>query len=190
MADIVVVLGSVRESRQGINVSRWIADTLTRRGHSVTHVDPRDYDALLVMRQMYKSMDEPPGELTELRDVIDRADGYVAVSPEYNHSFSGAIKNAIDVFLEEWFHSPFMIATYSAGGFGGIRAAEALRPVLAEIGAPAIPSALAISKVQDVFDSDGVIIDDSYQKRLDSTLDEFEWYVQALQARRESGTPN
>ena len=57
------------------------------------------------------------------------------------------------------------------------------------MGAPAIPSQLPISKVSEVFDADGNLLDDNYQRRFSRFLDEFEWYVAALAKQRETGTP-
>ena len=189
MARIVVVVGSVRNGRKGLFVAKWVAQALRNRGHSVTLTDPLEHEDLLVMRQMYKSQQSPSKAFSELRRVVKEADGYVAVTPEYNHSFSGAIKNALDVFLEEYFFKPFGIVTYSTGGFGGVRAGEHLRCVVAEMGASAIPSSLAVSRVQNVFSEDGTLIQEEYSERLETFLEEFEWYVDALATARKKGVP-
>ena len=189
MSIFTVYVGSVRDGRQGRSVADWVASCLQARGHTVHLVDPRDYEDLQVMRRMYKSAEDPSEEFTKLKQMVEESDGYVVCTPEYNHSYSGAIKNALDVFLEEYFFKCFGIVTYSAGGFGGIRAAEALRVVVAEMGAPATPTSLAISKVQDVFGDDGELLDESYAPRLEKFLDEFEWFVDALADKRAQGTP-
>jgi NAD(P)H-dependent FMN reductase len=75
------------------------------------------------------------------------------------------------------------------GGFGGILAAQQLRIIFAELGAPAISSSLSISKVQNVFDEDGKLLDESYDKRVSRFLNEFEWYIEAFKNQREKGTP-
>ena len=189
MSKVVVFVGSVRNARQGRRVADWVADSLVSRGHEVVLVDPLEHEELLVMKRMFKSEDNPSERFSSLQQAVKAADGYVAVTPEYNHSFSGALKSALDVFLEEYYFKCFGIVTYSAGGFGGVRAAEHLRAVVAEMGAPAIPSSLAVSKVQDVFGEDGSLLDEAYAKRLDKFLVEFEWYVDAFAAKRAQGTP-
>ncbi len=75
------------------------------------------------------------------------------------------------------------------GGFGGILAAQQLRIIFAELGAPSISSSLPISKVQNVFDEDGKLLDESYDKRVSRFLDEFEWYIEAFKNQREKGMP-
>ena len=74
------------------------------------------------------------------------------VSGEYNHSIPPALTNLLDHFLEECFWRPSAIACYSAGAFGGVRAAMQLRATLAELGMPSIPSIHPMPKVQDQFD--------------------------------------
>ena len=101
------------------------------------------------------------------------------VTPEYNHSTSAAMKNTLDYFLEEYYFKPSAIVSYSPGGFGGINAAQQMRLIFAELGAPSIPSSFPISRVHEVFD-----------ERVIRFLDEFEWYIEALKNQREpKGTP-
>lgn len=188
MARIVVFLGSTRKGRQGIHVSKWTQKTLEQRGHDATVIDPLEHEELLYLSEMAKSQENPSEDMQEIRELIKSADGYVAITPEYNHSYSGALKNMLDHFLEEYAFKPCAIITYSAGNFGGIRAAEALRPVLSELGMVSNPISLAISKVQNTFSENG-LEDEAYEKRIGRMLDEFEWYVDALKQKRESGTP-
>src|SRR3546814_18651840 len=74
-----------------------------------------------------------------LATLYRRADGFLIVSAEYNHGIPPALKNLLDHFLEEYFWRPSAIACYSAGQFGGVRAAMQLRSTLAELGMPSIP---------------------------------------------------
>ena len=75
---------------------------------------------------------------------------------------------------------------YSAGPFGGVRAAVSLRPMLAELGMSSIPSVLPISRVHKTFDAEGQLLDDAYARRAAKFLDELEWYANALRAAREA----
>ena len=188
MAKIAVVIGSVRSERHGIKVAKWIVSKLNEKGHQVFLVDPVELD-LPLLDKMYKEMNSPPKKLQKLQQIIKDADGYIPITPEYNHSISSALKNTLDYFLEEYFFKPSAIVSYSVGSFGGVVAGNHLRQILAEMGAPAIPSQLPISKVHEVFDNDGKLLDDNYERRFSRFLDEFEWYVTALAKQRESGTP-
>jgi NAD(P)H-dependent FMN reductase len=113
-------------------------ENLTARGHTVYFIDPLELNLPLLDR-MYKEMENPPSVLRDLQNKIKNAEGYLAVTPEYNHSTSAAIKNTLDYFLEEYFFKPSAIVSYSAGGFGGVNAAQHLRLIFAELGAPQYP---------------------------------------------------
>ena len=188
MAKIALIVGSVRRDRQGIKVARWMEKKLLGRSHTVYFVDPLELELPLLDR-MYKEMIDPPQKLKELRTKIKDAEGYMAVTPEYNRSTSAAMKNTLDYFLEEYFFKPSAIVSYSPGIFGGVNAAQQLRLVFAELGAPSIPSAFTISKVMNTFSENGELVDEVYDKRLTRFLSEFEWYLEALKKQREKGTP-
>ena len=188
MANIAVLVGSVRRDRKGIRVARWIEKKLIERKHKVYFIDPMDINLPLLDR-MYKEMDNPSQKLVEMRDRIKDAEGYIAVTPEYNRSTSSALKNTLDYFLEEYYFKPSAIVSYSPGMFGGVNAAQQLRLIFSELGAPSIPSSFAIPRVQKVFDENGNLIDEAYNKRVEKFLDEFEWYINALTSQRALGTP-
>jgi NAD(P)H-dependent FMN reductase len=188
--NFVVLYGSVRETRQGIKAARFIVDQLARRGHTTTFVDPLDH-RLPLLDRMYKEYakgDAPP-VLETLAETYRAADGFVVVSGEYNHGIPPALKNLLDHFLEEYFFRPSAIICYSAGAFGGVRAAMQLRMTLSELGMPSIPSIFPIPHVQDAFDDCGRAKQPSFQQRVGRFLDELEWYAEALRRARERGTP-
>jgi NAD(P)H-dependent FMN reductase len=188
MAKIALIIGSVRRNRQGIKVARWMERKLLDRSHIVYFIDPLELDLPLLDR-MYKEMTDPPQKLKDLREKIKDAEGYMAVTPEYNRSTSAAMKNTLDYFLEEYFFKPSAIVSYSPGIFGGVNAAQQLRLIFAELGAPSIPSSFTISRVMNVFSENGELVDESYNKRVTRFLSEFEWYLEALKIQREKGTP-
>src|SRR3954452_9922983 len=188
--DVPLFYGSVRSDRQGIKAARFILNTCRARGHQATLVDPAE-DRLPLLDRMYKEF--PPGEapepLTRLAGRIRASDAFIVVSGEYNHSIPPALSNLLDHFLEEYFWRPSAIVCYSAGAFGGVRAAMQLRAMLCELGTPSIPSLLPVPHVQDAFDDDGQPRDESYVRRADRFLGELEWYANALKTARQSGVP-
>jgi NAD(P)H-dependent FMN reductase len=188
MPKIALFVGSVRRDRQGIKVARWIEERLKNRNHIVFFIDLLELNLPLLDR-MYKEMANPSEKLRDLRNKVMDAEGYLSVTPEYNHSTSAAMKNTLDYFLEEYYFKPSAIVSYSAGGFGGVNAAQHLRLIFAELGAPSISSSFPISRVQDVFDEHGKLIDERYDKRVIRFLDEFEWYIEAFKNQRAKGTP-
>lgn len=185
-----VIYGSVRRARQGIKYARFLNTQLTARGHEVSFIDPLEYRLPLLDKMFKEYADgEAPDPLPKLAAIIRAADGFLIVSGEYNHGIPPALKNLLDHFLEEWFWRPSAIACYSAGAFGGVRAAMQLRATLAELGMPSIPSIQPMPKVQDQFEDDGTPRDPAHAARLGRFFDEFEWYAGALKAARKGGVP-
>jgi NAD(P)H-dependent FMN reductase len=187
---IAVLLGSVRRDRMGERAARLISRQLEQRGHTVQLIDPLELQLPLLDR-MYKEHPKgsAPDELERLADIYRRADGFLVVSGEYNHGIPPALKNLLDHFLEEYFWRPSGIVCYSAGGFGGVRAAMQLRMTLAELGMSSVPALLPIPRISEGIDEYGVaqmpVVDQSASR----FLDEFLWYAAALAEARAGGTP-
>ena len=181
----VVVYGSARRDRQGIKAARFVVRQLEAREHQVVLVDSCAVE-LPMLDLMYKEYadGEAPSDMASIASVLGRADGFVIVSGEYNHSIPAALKNLLDHFQEEYHYKPSALVTYSAGPFGGVRALVNLRGVMAELGAPSIPSAFPISRIQAAFDDDGNVLDAPYDERITGFLDEYEWYANALKEAR------
>ena len=188
--NVVVLYGSYRTERLGIRVARYVTGVIASKGHSVTLVDAMEYD-LPWLDKMYKEYGpgQAPEQMERLHTILERADGFVIVTGEYNHSIPPGLKNLLDTFQSEYYFKPSAIVSYSVGSFGGVRVADHLRVVLAELGMPAISSSLPIPRVHDVFDADGGLNDQKYVKRFDRFLTELEWYMEAFAWRRMQGTP-
>jgi NAD(P)H-dependent FMN reductase len=187
---IPVILGSVRAERQGVKAARFMMALLARRGHDPVLVDPLEKQLPLLDR-MYKEY--PPGSappvMQELAALYRRADGFVIVTAEYNQSVPPALKNLLDHFLEEYFWRPSAIVSYSAGRFGGVRAAVTLRTVLAEMGMSSVPSVLSIPSIHSALADDGKANEAWIDKAATRLMDEFEWYAEALAIQRAAKRP-
>ncbi|MFL6739687.1 MAG: NADPH-dependent FMN reductase [Sphingomicrobium sp.] len=187
---IAVLLGSVRRDRMGGRASTLVTRELERRGHMVHLVDPLELQLPLLDR-MYKEhpTGAAPEPLQRLADLYRRMDGFLIVSGEYNHGIPPALKNLLDHFLEEYFFRPSGIICYSAGGFGGVRAAMQLRMTLAELGMSSIPSLLPIPRIGEAIDDQGIAQNPIVDRSANRFLDEFLWYASALAEARANGTP-
>ncbi len=186
-----VLLGSVRHERMGLRAARMVMAALSARGHAATLVDPLVLQLPLLDR-MYKEYpaDQAPEALRGLAALYREVDGFLVVSAEYNHGIPPALKNLLDHFLEEYLFRPSGIVCYSAGRYGGVRAAMQLRMTLAELGMPSVPSLLPIPEIGKALDEQGVIADPRLDRAATRFLDEFDWYARALKRERElSGTP-
>ncbi|MFO0951264.1 MAG: NAD(P)H-dependent oxidoreductase [Isosphaeraceae bacterium] len=186
----LVVYGSVRTTRQGIKAARFVTNQCTTRGHQAMLVDPLE-ENLPLLDRMFKeyAAGEAPPRLAELATRIKEADALIVVSGEYNHSIPPALSNVLCHFLEEYFWKPSGIVCYSAGAFGGVRAAMQLRAMLGELGTPSIPTILPVPRVQDSFDDADNPRDPTLLQRTGRFLEELEWYARALHEARKAGVP-
>jgi NAD(P)H-dependent FMN reductase len=180
-----VIYGSARRNRQGIKAARFVSRKLKERGHDVTLIDTQELQ-LPELDLMYKEFGagEAPDAMQKIGDVLTKADGFIVVSAEYNHSIPSALKNLLDHYQSEYLYKPSGIVTYSAGPYGGVRALVNLRAILAELGTSSIPSAFPVSSIHSAFDDKGVALDTAYDDRIVKFLDEFEWYSNALRRAR------
>ncbi|MGH8494726.1 MAG: NADPH-dependent FMN reductase [Gammaproteobacteria bacterium] len=183
---LVIFYGSVRTERQGIRAARFFVNTCRARGHDVSLIDPVDF-TLPLLDKMYKEYtpENAPEVLQRMARLIVPADAYIVVSGEYNHTVPPALSNLLDHFLEEYFWKLSAIVCYSAGPFGGVRAAMTLRCMLAELGMSSIPSIFPVPKIQAAFGEDGTPNNPAFDKRADTFMTELEWYARAMKQERE-----
>ena len=187
---ISIIYGSVRTDRQGIKAARYLENKLKDRDIQVHFVDPLEYQ-LPLLDKMYKEYEpgKAPEAMKELAEKFNASDGFLIVTGEYNHSIPPALKNILDHFQSEYLFKPSAIASYSAGVFGGMRAAVHLRAILAELGMPSISSIQPFPGIGNLFDEkrnpQNEFIDPSTKR----FLDEFIWYAEALKSKRGEGTP-
>ena len=151
---LVVLLGSHREGRFGPTVGGWIAERARQHGtFEVEVLDPAEHDLPL---QHPADAQAAAGDFLAS---LDAADAVLVVTPEYNHSFPGILKLALDLVGDELTDTPVGIATY--GGMShGLRAAEALRPVLSALRAVAVTDTVGFAGAPDRFDADGALVVD------------------------------
>jgi len=187
---IPILFGSVRHDRSGIRACRWIMRALVERGHEPVLIDAAEI-GLPLLDRMYKEFapGTAPAPLDELAALYGRADGFLVVSGEYNHAAPAALKNLLDTFLEEYFWRPSGIVCYSAGQFGGVRAAMQLRMTLAELGMSSVPSLMPIPRIAEALDEDGKAQSPALDSSLARFLDEFLWYCEGLSEQRGKGVP-
>ena len=133
MTRIGIILGSTRPNRNGEQVARWVLDVATRRGDAEFElIDLRDYPLPHLDEPIPPSLGQYQQEHTrQWASTIAALDGFVIVTPEYNHGTSGVLKNAIDYPYAEWNNKAVGFVSYGAAG--GARAVEHLRLVAGEL---------------------------------------------------------
>ena len=186
---IAVVIGSVRPTRFGDKPAKWIADHAKARGDvDVEIVDLADYTLPLFDAPASDAWMPTPNDVAaKWQAKLDQFDGYIFVVAEYNHSITGALKNALD-----WAYKPFnrkAAAFVGYGSVGGARAVEHLRGILAELQAAQVRTAIHIGG------SDFIPImmgqkswDDvkgSFDAFVPGFLDDLAWWTKATKAARQ-----
>lgn len=123
--NIGIIVGSTREGRVSPQVAQWVKELADKRGDAnYTIIDIADYKLPLL------GEGEAPGA-AEWSKAVAAQDGFVFIAQEYNHSITGALKNALDYLREEWNNKAAGIVSY--GSVGGARATEHLRGILGEL---------------------------------------------------------
>ncbi|MBI0377829.1 NAD(P)H-dependent oxidoreductase [Streptomyces albiflaviniger] len=149
MPKIAIILGSTRPGRNGAAVAQWVFDIARRRTDAEYElVDIDDYRLPLLDEAVPPSLGQYSQPHTRTwAEKIASFDGYVFITPEYNHSTSGALKNAIDFLYAEWNNKAAGFVGY--GSAGGTRAVEHLRLVMAELQVADVRAQVALSLFTD-----------------------------------------
>jgi len=197
--NILVFIGSVRDStpprpaRLGLRVARACAARLEDHGIGAMLIDPLEIDLSAPFKPHFAhAQGKAPDALEDLAQRIEAADGYVMVSPEYNHSMSPALAHLLNHFgSSHYSYKPSAIATYSAGQWGGARAAVNMRTFLAELGCLPVSAMIHVPKAQEVFDETGGYLSGVDGARWDGylgrTFTQLVWWAEAARRQRAEG---
>jgi len=178
--EVAVVLGSTRENRFCGKVADWVV-----RGASADERFALDLIDPLQLNLPCHLEAEEGLAVQGLSAQVAAADGFIIVTPEYNHGYTASLKNLIDSAYEEWNAKPVGFVSYG-GLSGGLRAVEQLRQVFAELHAVTMRDGVPISNPWDELDEKGEIAPSELRQRaLKSMLDQLAWWGSALaEARR------
>jgi NAD(P)H-dependent FMN reductase len=185
-----VILASVREGRRGETFARWIVHLAAQRSDLEAELlDLRAWPLPPYARKETPNVAErsyAAGSLeARWRDAISALDGFVIVTPEYNHSFPGQLKNALDTVYASWGHKPVTLLSY--GGFAaGARAAEHLRLVAVELRMVPIREEINVRMVGFAADEHGFPADPIYTKKANVALDDLVWWATVLREGRQA----
>src|ERR1051325_1398122 len=153
---IPLILGTARQGRESEHAARFVFERAkARAGVETEFIDVRTLP--MKLDDAGEQMKDPKFAAT-----IERCDGLIIVTPEYNHSFPGLLKHALDMCLKEYIHKAVGICGVSAGAFGGTRVIESLLPVMRELGLVTIFEDLNFGKVRSLFDESGKLLEQNY----------------------------
>ncbi|WP_336088015.1 NADPH-dependent FMN reductase [Nocardia sp. SSK8] len=177
---LAVVIGSTRQGRFGPTVADWfIRQAALRDTLDVEVIDAGQ----LELSSTFGAGTEHPA-LVAATAALARADAFVVVTPEYNHSYPGTLKNLIDLHHTQWQAKPVGFVSYG-GVSGGLRAVEHLRPVFAELHAVTVRDSVVFPNPWGRFDDTGALRDpDAAETAAATMLDQLTWWAEALRTAR------
>lgn len=191
MTKIAVIVGATREGRVTDTLAKWVAEEV-RKESEVEVLDLRDYPMPFFdepISPRYNPARKPVPEVQKWLDKVAEFDGYVLVTPEYNRTTSGVLKNALDYLDYQMDNKP--VALVAHGSTGGAQAVASLRMALPGVGAVSLPKALFFTdRVGEAIDEAGVLKaelqDNPYgpQANLQAAIGDLKWYADALSAAR------
>jgi NAD(P)H-dependent FMN reductase len=188
MNKISIILGSTRQGRQGERVARWVQTVAAARTEfQVEMLDLRDWPMPFYDQPVTPSMikgNYPHDIVNRWAGKIRDSDGFVIVTPEYNHGYPPVLKNALDWLYTEWNRKPVAFVAYSAGQIAGARSVEQLRLVSIELQLVPLRYDILIPAVQKQFNEAGEPLDESLNKRLNVVLDHLAWWTSTLKSGR------
>jgi NAD(P)H-dependent FMN reductase len=180
---VTLVVGSNRHGRFGPVVADWLLDHLRDRDDMVAEV-------VDVAEAQLPTSFEPTAEATAalsgVTPKLARADAFVVLTPEYNHSFPAGLKNLVDWHFAEWRAKPVALVSYG-GLAGGLRAVEHLRQVFAELHAVTVRDTVSFHNAGASFDDEGTLRDPAGPDAAAKTmLDQLVWWGRALREAKET----
>ncbi|MDN3245905.1 NADPH-dependent FMN reductase [Streptomyces mutabilis] len=181
---IGVLIGSVRTGRFADKVSQWFISEIDKRDDMETHVIDLSEPALVEELKLSLDPSGAPEGAPGLAERIGGLDGFVVITPEYNHGYPASLKLAIDYVYSEWRAKPVGFVSYG-GMAGGQRAVEQLRQVFAELHAVTLRDTVSFHMAWEQFDDNGRPLDEGgCAKAAAVLLDQLDWWGRTLRDGR------
>lgn len=182
---IAILSASTRINRMSHRVALGLEKAIqARTGHSVEVLDLAAYQ-FPIMEEILQKLSNPPDGLRDFADRVASADAHIFVSPEYNGSYTAALKNAVDYLKESEFSKKVIgVASVSTGGHGGMRAALAMQQLALGVSGFVIPQMLLVGSVGQRFDEIGNLTDPLFEKSLNAFLNNFLWLSEAVAEKK------
>ncbi len=184
MLDIPIITASARRGRATPRVARVLHGLLPREGVRSEIIDLARLD-LPIMEERVRKRDDAPAGALEFSERLDRADGIAVVTPEYNGSMPGVLKNALDYVYPELTHKPVGIVTVSVAG-GGVSVLNALRLVFLRMKAMPIPAHASVHRVSSTFPDTDAVPDADQVRHIRQFAERLVWYTEAITTHKRS----
>jgi NAD(P)H-dependent FMN reductase len=182
---ITILSGSTRINRQSHKVALGLALAIESKGeHTVEVLDLAAYN-FPIFEEVLANLEAPPAGLEEFAHKIRTSDAHIFVSPEYNGSYTSALKNAVDYLKRTDFAKKAIgVSAVTSGGLGGMRAGLAMQQLVQGLEGFGVPHMLLVGGVQNKFEDDGTLKDATFIKNIDAFLQHFLWLAEAVVAKK------
>ena len=179
---ITILLGSVREGRKTHRAAFYVEKKLRERGVETDLIDLAE--EYLPMYGAANENEEEKARIESVGERLRKGEAIIFVSPEYQDSFSGVLKNAIDHYLPEFHRKAIGVVTVSSGKMAGINASIHLQLVILGVGAYPLPYKLLIPHISNSLDDQSEPQNETVVKMTEKFLSEFLWFADALAKKR------
>lgn len=182
---ISIISSSTRIDRLSHRVALALEKTINDQGrHTVQVLDLAAYQ-FPIMEEVLHKHPNPPAGLDDFAEQIRQSDAHLLLSPEYNGSFTSALKNAVDYLKEQEFARKVIgVVSVSTGALGGIRGALAMQQLVLGMSGFPIPQMLTVPQVAQKVDETGAVLDPAFQQRIDTYLKHFLWLAEAVTEKK------
>ena len=178
--NIAIISASTRINRQSHRVALGLAQYISGLNHQVEILDLAAYH-FPIMEEVLHRHPNPPAGLAEFALKIKNADAFLWVSPEYNGTYTAALKNAVDYLKENEFSKKVIgVVSVTTGAMGGIRAALAMQQLVLGVGGYPIPRMLPVGHVTARFDEEGKLTDPLFETSVRGFTEAFLWLSEAV----------
>ncbi len=172
---IKIISGSPRKNSITFRLALHLKTVLGEEAEIV-----RDYD-LPFVQEVWSKPEKVPAKYKELGEKMFAADGIILISPEYNGGYSPALKNLLDHFPKQS-HKVFGIAVGTDGALGAMRSAQQLIQLVAALFGILSPQLLITPQVDKKFNEKGELLDENFQKAVDTFVKEYVWLLKQVRA--------
>jgi len=171
---VLVIIGTARENNKTEKIAQYVHAQAMHFGFDAQLVRPQEtIDSFI-------TLGTSDTKKTAWSKLASSAQGYIIVSPEYNHGYPGELKLMLDQAYKEYAHKPVGIVGVSSSVLGGARMVEQLRLVSIELSMIPVRSAVYIREIQNVLDETGNMQDNTLTDRLTILFEDIQWYITQL----------
>src|SRR4051812_31457656 len=183
--NIEIISGSPRTESATVRLAYFLHKLFSEKtNHKVGLIDLREHTFPMI-QHVFVSVEKTPDQFKPIAQRMFDAHAFIIVSPEYNGSYSPALKNLFDHFPKQ-LHKAFGIATASPGAMGGLRASQQMQLLINALFGIGSPYMLVTPAVEKKFSEDGKLLEPIFQKNVDLFVAEFLWLAESLSPEMQS----